>query len=208
MEILKQVVAPAVPIARDNVDTDVIIRIEHLASLPKAELGKVAFFALRFRPDGSPDPEFPLNQPRYDGARILVAGGNFGCGSSREAAVWAIMGLGIRVVIAKSFGDIFFGNCFQNGVLPIALSAAEVDALLRQCAGGPPGVAVDLGACTVRFPDGSVHRFAIDPLRRRNLLEGLDDIGLTLRDAELIAAWQAARRQEWPWLFPVATGAG
>lgn len=206
MEKLVKVEGRAVPLARDNIDTDVIVRIEHLARMPKDQLGGVAFHALRFLPDGAPNPDFPPNQTKYAGSRILVAGSNFGCGSSREAAVWAIVGMGFRVVIAKSFGDIFFGNCFQNGVLPVILPPREIDDLLEQCSGAAPEVVVDLEACSIRFPDGTLRGFEVDPTRRRNLMEGLDDIGLTLRHDEAISAWQVARRAEWPWLFPKGRG--
>ncbi|RYF65883.1 MAG: 3-isopropylmalate dehydratase small subunit [Comamonadaceae bacterium] len=194
---------PAVPLMLANVDTDVIIRIERLTTLDKAQLGPYAMEALRFRPDGSEDPDCILNQPRFKQAPVLLAGPNFGCGSSREGAVWALQGLGVRCVVAPGYGDIFFNNCFQNGVLAIVLPAAEVEALAAQCADGA-NVTVDLEACALTAPDGSVVPFDVDPLRREALLHGLDDIGLTLKDDALIREWQASDRTRRPWAWPAA----
>lgn len=193
--------APYLP--RANIDTDVIIRIERLTSLPKEQLGAYAMEALRYRADGSDDPDFILNRPIFRGAPILLAGDNFGCGSSREGAVWALQGIGVRCVIAPSFGDIFHGNCFQNGVLPIRLPAREVGALAAACADGAP-LTVDLERRTLTAPSGAQTAFTIDPLRREALLLGLDDIGLTLRDEALIRAWQQADRAHRPWAWPPA----
>lgn len=194
-------IAAALP--TPDVDTDMIIRIERCVRTPRAEMGRWAFEMARYRADGSENPEFPLNQARFRGARILVAAENFGCGSSREMAVWAIAGMGFRCVIAPSFGEIFYGNCFQNGVLAVRLPAAAVERLLAQlgAAGEPMRLRVDLPAQTVAAPSGAPQRFEIDPLRKKALLEGLDAIGLTLaREAE-IAAWQAADRARRPWLW-------
>ncbi|MFT3778425.1 MAG: 3-isopropylmalate dehydratase small subunit [Ottowia sp.] len=192
---------PAVPLMRPNVDTDVIIRIERLTTLGKAELGYYAFEALRRLPDGDEDADCVLNAPRFRGAPVLLAAENFGCGSSREGAVWALQGMGVRCVIAPSYGDIFWSNCFQNGVLPITLPMPQVQALAAQCADGA-SITVDLKACTVTGPDNGITPFTIDPLRREALLHGLDDIGLTLKDDELIRAWQVADRQRRPWAWP------
>lgn len=200
------VTGAAVPLMRANVDTDVIIRIERLTAFQRDQLGPYAFEALRLRPDGSEDPSCVLNQPEFRRAPVLLAAENFGCGSSREGAVWALMGLGIRCVIAPSFGDIFFNNCFQNGVLPVRWPAAQVEALAAQCAGGAQ-VAVDLRTRTISAPDGQVSSFDIDPLRREALLHGLDDIGLTLKDDALIREWQRADRTRRPWAWPAAQGA-
>ena len=200
------VTGAAAHLPRANVDTDVIIRIERLTTLTKEQLGAYAFEALRFRPDGSDDPDFVLNQPAFRGAPFLLAGDNFGCGSSREGAVTALQGLGLRCVIAPSFGDIFFGNCFQNGVLPIRLPAAEVDALARACAHGEP-LTVDLERQTIRTAAGTETAFTVDPLRREGLLHGLDDIGLTLKDDALIEQWQQADRSRRPWAWPVGAPA-
>jgi len=156
---------------------------------------------VRFRADGSEDPDCVFNQPTFRGAPFVLAGPNFGCGSSREGAVWALQGLGIRSVIAPSYGDIFYSNCFQNGVLPIRLPLAQIEALAAQCADGAP-ITVDLEKKTIVAPDGTSIAFAIDPLRREALLHGLDDIGLTLKDDALIRAWQAKDRSARPWAWP------
>lgn len=201
------VTGAATPLMRANVDTDVIIRIERLTSFQRDQLGPYAFEALRLRADGSEDPACVLNQPAFLRAPVLLAAENFGCGSSREGAVWALMGLGIRCVIAPSFGDIFFNNCFQNGVLPVRLPIAQVEALATQCAGGA-SVMVDLQEKAITAPDGRVSPFDIDPLRREALLHGLDDIGLTLKDDALIREWQQADRARRPWAWPVQGAAG
>jgi 3-isopropylmalate/(R)-2-methylmalate dehydratase small subunit len=193
--------APYLP--RANIDTDVIIRIERLTSLPREQLGLYAMEALRYRADGSDDPDFILNRPTFRGAPILLAGDNFGCGSSREGAVWALQGIGVRCVVAPSFGDIFYSNCFQNGVLPIRLPTPEVEALAAACADGAP-LTVDLERRMLIAPSGAQSAFIIDPLRREALLHGLDDIGLTLRDEALIRTWQQADRAQRPWAWPPA----
>lgn len=191
----------AAPLLRANIDTDIIIRIERLTALKGPEaLGPYALEALRFRADGSEDPDFVLNQSAYREASILLAGANFGCGSSREGAVTALMGRGIRCVIAPSFGDIFFNNCFQNGLLPIHLAEAQVLALAREAAAGAPMV-VDLVTQTITTQAGTVTAFKTDPLRREALLHGLDDIGLTLKDDALIRAWQNQDRLARPWVW-------
>jgi len=200
MQSFSRVAGPAAALPGDNIDTDLIIRIERLAHGPREELGRYAFEALRHLPDGGENPAFPFNQPMFRVAPILIAGANFGCGSSREGAVWALMGLGLRCVIAPSFGDIFYNNCFQNGVLPIALDADKLAALAGRAADGTP-LTVDLEALRLSWPDGASVPFEIDALRRESLLAGLDAIGLTLRDADLIAAWQAADRSERPWIW-------
>lgn len=199
----------AAPLPLANVDTDVIIRIEKLAQCPRGELGAWAFGPLRFLADGSENPDFVLNQSGWRGAPILVAGPNFGCGSSREHAVWALQGMGIECVIAPSFGDIFRSNCFQNGVLPVQLADAEAKALLafleeRRQAGQPERITVDLANQSIRWPGGADLTFAIEARRRRALLEGLDEVGLTLTHLPQIDAWQAADRQRrtWIWQLP------
>lgn len=192
----------AAPYPRPNVDTDVIIRIEKLITLGRTELGDDCFAAVRYRPDGSEDPDFVLNQAPFRGASILLAGRNFGCGSSREGAVWALQCIGIRCVVAPSFGGIFYNNCFQNGVLPIVLDEATLEALMRCADGGR--FTVDLEACTVTTPDGNRSGFKVPPLRRRQLLQGLDAIGVTkLRDDEIFA-FQARDREARPWAWPPA----
>ena len=198
-----QITGPAAPLLRDNIDTDVIIRIERLAALDRNQLGSYALEALRFRPDGSEDPAFVLNEHAFRTAPILLAGANFGCGSSREAAVWALMERGVRCVIAPSFGDIFFNNCFQNGLLPIRLPLARIQAVATAAAAGGH-FTVDLEQCTVASPDGEVTPFVIDAQQRKALLLGLDEIQLTLREAESIRAWQGKDQFCRPWAWPFA----
>jgi 3-isopropylmalate/(R)-2-methylmalate dehydratase small subunit len=195
------VAGAAIPLMRSNVDTDVIIRIERMTALGKEAWGEWALEPLRYRADGSLDPDSILNQPRFANAPILLAGANFGCGSSREPAVTALQGLGIRCVIAPSFGDIFFANCFQNGLLPIRLPLPQVEALAAQCAAGAHAT-VDLQRRAVIAPDGTEFAFEVDATRRDALLNGLDDIGLTLQDDALITAWQQADRLKRPWAWP------
>lgn len=204
MQPFTSLTAPAAGLMRANIDTDVIIRIERIAQLSKAELGDVALEALRFRPDGSHDPSFVLNRPEFSAAAILLAGANFGCGSSREHAVWALQGMGLRCIIAPSFGDIFYANCFQNGVLPLCLPLEVVERLASQCNGGAP-LTVDLQTCTITTPSGEVIPFTTDARRRDALLRGLDDIGMTLADDGLIRAWQRADRVSRPWAWPDPT---
>jgi len=198
------VTGPAAPLLRANIDTDVIIRIERLVGTAKAEMGAHAFEVWRRRADGSEDPDFVLNREPFRGAPILLAGPNFGCGSSREGAVWALAGAGFRAVIAPSFSDIFANNALQNGLLPVVLPAEAVEALAAamEQAPGNARVTVDLERCLVVGPAGDAYRFEIDPARREALLAGLDDIGLTLRQAPAIAAWQAEDRAARPWVWP------
>jgi len=191
--------AIAAPFPQKNVDTDFIIRVERCTGTPKEELGKYAFEMARFLPGGGDNPDFVLNQPRYRGARILVCGAFFGTGSSREMAVWAIAGMGIRCLIAPSFGQIFFGNCFQNGLLPIVLPAAAVDDLTEKAsAQNAQPFTVDLAQQTI---NGSL-AFEISPRRKKMLLEGQDEIGLTLALDAKISAFQAADRVKRPWIYP------
>jgi len=203
-EVLHAVAAPF-PFA--NVDTDRIIRVERCARTPRAELGAWAFELERFGAGGSERDTFVLNRPPFRGAGILVADENFGCGSSREMAVWAIAGMGIRCVIAPSFGEIFFGNCFQNGVLPIRLSAAVVADLLRRLAQATPQapehatLTVDLEQQRIFTPWSDPIAFEIEPLRREALLQGLDAIGMTLKRAAAIDAYQARQRAARPWVW-------
>jgi 3-isopropylmalate/(R)-2-methylmalate dehydratase small subunit len=193
----------AAPIMRANIDTDVIIRIERLVGTSiRGTLGKWAFGSLRYLPDGSENPEFILNREPYRQAEILVTGPNFGCGSSREGAVWSLQEAGIRAIIGSGFGDIFFNNCFQNGILPIVVDKEIVDGLASEVelTQGSGRIGVDLEEQTITSPSGKVHRFEIDPRRRAGLLKGLDEIALTLqRDAE-IREFQAADREERPWI--------
>jgi 3-isopropylmalate/(R)-2-methylmalate dehydratase small subunit len=191
---------PAPWLRQPNVDTDVIIRIERLTALGRNELGPYCLESLRYREDGSEDPDFVLNRPAFRGAPFLLAGENFGCGSSREGAVWALQAMGVRCVVAPSFGDIFFSNCFQNGILAIRLPAARVEALAAACAGGAP-LSADLERQMLQGPTGEAIAFAVDPLRREALLHGLDDIGLTLKDDALVRAWQEQDRIARPWVW-------
>jgi 3-isopropylmalate/(R)-2-methylmalate dehydratase small subunit len=192
--VLNSVVAP---LDRANVDTDQIIPKQYLASIKRTGFGEGCFAEWRKNPD------FVLNQPRYKGAQILLARKNFGCGSSREHAPWALRDFGFKAVIAPSFGDIFFNNCFQNGFLPVRLSEAEVDSLFYD-ATSLPGfrVVIDLERQTVSSADGSKsYRFEVDAFRKYCLLNGLDDIGLTLKHADKIRAFEAQRKARLPWYF-------
>jgi 3-isopropylmalate/(R)-2-methylmalate dehydratase small subunit len=195
--------AIAAPIMRSNIDTDVIIRIERIVgNSVRGNLGKWAFGSLRYLPDGSENPEFIVNREPYRQAEILITGPNFGCGSSREAAVWSLQEMGIRAIIGSGFGDIFFANCFQNGILPIVVDKEIVDGLAFEVEStqGAGRVSVDLQEQTITSPSGVRHRFEIDPRRRAGLLEGLDEIALTLRREHEIQAFQAADRAERPWI--------
>jgi 3-isopropylmalate/(R)-2-methylmalate dehydratase small subunit len=195
--------AIAAPIMRSNIDTDVVIRIERLVgNSVRGTLGKWAFGALRYLPDGSENPEFILNREPYRQAEILVTGPNFGCGSSREGAVWALQEMGIRAIIGSGFGDIFFANCFQNGILPIVVDKEIVDGLAADVehTQGAGRISVDLEGQTITSPSGTRHHFEIDPRRRAGLLEGLDEVGTTLQRDEQIRAFQVADRVERPWI--------
>jgi len=202
MEKFIRLTGAAAPLMRNNVDTDVVIPIRRLIGAQRGTLGRYCFEAWRYRADGSEDPEFPLNQPRWRSARILVAGDNFGCGSSREAAVWALQDFGIRCVIAPSFGDIFFNNCVQNGVLAIRLPMPAVQRLAEEAArADAPDMTVDLETQRITAPSGAAVAFDIEPERRQGLMEGLDQIGMTLKlDAE-IRAFQQRDRSDRPWIY-------
>jgi len=191
-----------VPLDRGNVDTDAIIPARYLKTLKRTGLGVGLFFAWRYDEGGAERPDFPLNRPSFRGGEVLVAGENFGCGSSREHAVWALMDFGFRAVIAPSFSDIFHNNCLKNGMLPVTLPAAEVRLLIDALLAAPGGkVEVDLPAQTVTGPNGDVHRFAIDPFAKTCLLEGLDEIALTLKSSPEICAYERERKKATPWLF-------
>ena len=199
------------PLDRANVDTDAIIPKQFLKSIRRSGFGPNLFDAWRFLDPGEPgqdpasrrpNPDFVLNQPRYRGASILLARRNFGCGSSREHAPWALADYGFRALIAPSFADIFFDNCFKNGLLPIVLPDAAVDRLFADVAAFPGyALTIDLDAQTVRNADGSAaYRFDVDPFRKECLLNGWDDIGLTLRHADAIREFEARHLAEQPWL--------
>lgn len=200
------------PLDRANVDTDQIIPKQFLKSIKRDGFGPNLFDAWRYLDHGEPgmdhaarprNPDFVLNQPRYQGATILLARRNFGCGSSREHAPWALQNDGFRCVIAPSFADIFFNNCFKNGLLPVALSESEVDGLFYDCAAFPGfQLVVDLEQQSVRTSNGSKSlHFDVDSSRKFSLLNGLDEIGLTLRHADKIRAFEARRRAQFPWFF-------
>jgi 3-isopropylmalate/(R)-2-methylmalate dehydratase small subunit len=189
------------PLDRVNVDTDQIIPKQFLKTIKRTGLREGLFYDWRRKKDGSQDPEFFLNQPRYKNATILLTRDNFGCGSSREHAPWALLDQGFRCVIAPSFADIFYNNCFQNGILPVVLKADEVQALFKGAAQDDYQLTVDLAAQTVATPDGATYRFDIDPFRKDCLYKGLDAIGLSLQHDSAIAAYEKRRKTEAPWLF-------
>jgi 3-isopropylmalate/(R)-2-methylmalate dehydratase small subunit len=202
--------AVAAPFPYANVDTDRIIRIERCARVARQDIGLWAFESERFREDGLDNPEFVLNQPMFRQSGILIASENFGCGSSREMAVWAIAGMGIRCVIAPSFGEIFFGNCFQNGVLPIRLSSQEVadlQAMLLQGSmtndASQVTLTVDLVEQIIKTSTSQTYSFDVDPLRRISLLEGLDPIALTLKSLSQIEATETLSKHNHPWVWSV-----
>ena len=195
MEPFVKLTGVAAPIDRVNIDTDAIIPAVHLKSIRRTGYGEHLFSSWRFNEDGTPRPEFVLNRPAYAAANILVAGRNFGCGSSREHAPWALNDYGIRCVIAPSFADIFFNNCFQNGLLPVVLPEEQVRRIIDLTT-AHPGLRLNVDLETQRIWDENeeiVLDFAVDPFRRYCLLNGLDDIGLTLQQEDKIAAYEAAR---------------
>lgn len=190
------------PLDRVNVDTDQVIPKQFLKTIKRTGLREGLFFDWRKRPDGSPDPSFFLNDPRYQGATILLTRDNFGCGSSREHAPWALLDQGFRCLIAPSFADIFYNNCFQNGILPVVLKAEEVLVLLKEVIDTEGyRLTVDLERQTVATPQNITYRFEIDPFRKDCLYRGLDAIGLTLQHEGTITAYEARRKVEAPWLF-------
>jgi 3-isopropylmalate/(R)-2-methylmalate dehydratase small subunit len=190
------------PLDRLNVDTDQIIPKQFLKTIKRTGLKEGLFYDWRRKADGSQDPTFVLNDPRYQGATILLTRDNFGCGSSREHAPWALLDQGFRCVIAPSFADIFYNNCFQNGILPVVLTSAEVQTLFQEVAAQDGyQVTVDLAAQTVTTPKGATFTFTVDPFRKDCLLNGLDSIGLSLQHEPAIAAYEARRKTEAPWLF-------
>ncbi len=211
MEKFTKFEAVVAPLDRANVDTDLIIPKQFLKSIKRSGFGPNLFDELRYLDEGQPgqdcsarpvNPDFVLNKPRYKGAGILLARRNFGCGSSREHAPWALTDFGFRTVLAPSFADIFFNNSFKNGLLPIVLSEEIIDDLFKAVeASEGYQLTVDLANQHIIKPDGSIIDFDVDPFRKHCLLEGLDDIGLTLQDADAIEEYEAKRRQEAPWLF-------
>jgi 3-isopropylmalate/(R)-2-methylmalate dehydratase small subunit len=190
----------AAPLPMINVDTDMIIPKQFLKTIKRSGLGKSLFFEMRYDDGGAEKPEFVLNMPAYRKAQILVAGANFGCGSSREHAPWALQDFGIRCVIAPSFADIFYSNCFKNGILPITLPQEDVEKLLDDAERGANAViTIDLESQEIRGPDGGMIRFEIDPARKLALLNGLDEIGASLKHEREISDFEAKRKLAQPW---------
>jgi len=201
MQKFDKLTGVAAPLDILNIDTDMIIPKQFLKTIKRSGLGKNLFDEMRYARDGSELPGFVLNKAPYSQAEILVAGDNFGCGSSREHAPWALLDFGIRCVISTSFADIFYNNCFKNGILPIVVSADERDALLADAADiENPELSIDLVSQTIRRPNGVTISFEVDAFRKKCLLEGLDDIGLTMEKSSAIDSFEAARSQNQPWL--------
>ena len=203
MQAFQSVTGPAIPLMMANVDTDVIIPIQRLVGTGREGLGPHAFERLRYRADGSDNPDFVANREPYRGSPIMLAAENFGCGSSREGAVWALMGMGVRCVIAPSFGDIFFANCFQNGLLPVRLPFEVIRRIAEETEASPGNArtTVDLARQVVITPRGEEIPFGVDARKKEAMLHGLDDIALTLKHAEAIAAWRDRDRasRAWAW---------
>ena len=201
MEAFKHLSGVAAPLPMINVDTDMIIPKQFLKTIKRTGLGKALFHEMRTKPDGSQNPDFVLNKPAYKNAQILISGANFGCGSSREHAPWALLDFGIRCVIAPSFADIFYNNCFKNGILPVVLPQVEIDKLLDDASRGANAiVSVDLEKQEIRGPDGGCIKFDVDAFRKQCLLNGWDDIGLTLRHKDKIDQFEERRRTSSPWM--------
>jgi len=199
MQKFDHLTGPAAPLDMANIDTDQIIPKQFLKTVDREGLGKGLFYDFRFDMEGKEKPDFVLNQPAYKGAKMIVAGDNFGCGSSREHAPWALMDFGIRCVVSTSFADIFYNNCFSNGLLPVVLKADEVHALMAEAKGGNHVFTVDLEAQTVVSPSGVNYRFEIDPSRKEKMLKGLDAIGETLEHASDIDRFEQTRRLTRTW---------
>jgi 3-isopropylmalate/(R)-2-methylmalate dehydratase small subunit len=201
MQPFKTLEGIAAPLNMINVDTDMIIPKQYLKTIHRTGLGKALFDELRFNTDGSEKPDFVLNKPAWRKAQILVAGENFGCGSSREHAPWALLDFGIRCVIATSFADIFYNNCFKNGILPIRLPQTDVDKLMDDAERGSNArITIDLEKQEIRGPDGGMITFEVDAFRKRCLLNGWDDIGLTLRSDDKISAYEKLHKMQAPWV--------
>jgi 3-isopropylmalate/(R)-2-methylmalate dehydratase small subunit len=200
MEKFTELTGVAAPLPMINVDTDMIIPKQFLKTIKRTGLGANLFHEMRFDAEGRENPDFVLNKPAYRGAQVLVAGANFGCGSSREHAPWALMDFGIRCVIAPSFADIFFNNAAKNGILLITLPQADIDKLMDDAANGANArLTVDLPSQEIRRPDGEVIHFEIDPFKKKCLIEGLDDIGLTLNKKGSIDAFEQRAAAARPW---------
>ncbi|MEQ1864641.1 MAG: 3-isopropylmalate dehydratase small subunit [Micropepsaceae bacterium] len=201
MQKFTTLTAVAAPLPMVNVDTDMLIPKQFLKTIQRTGLGRHLFDEMRYTQDGKELPDFVLNKPAYRKAQILVTGQNFGCGSSREHAPWALLDFGIRCVIAPSFADIFYNNCFKNGILPIVLPQDDIDKLMDDAARGANAVVtVDLEKQEIRGPDGGMIKFDVDPFRKQCLLNGWDDIGLTLQREKQIDDFEAKRRASAPWM--------
>ena len=201
MEKFSRLTGVAAPLPVVNIDTDMIIPKDYLKTIKRTGLGKGLFAEARYKEDGSENPEFVLNQPAWRNASILIAGDNFGCGSSREHAPWALLDFGIRCVISTSFADIFYNNCFKNGILPIVVSQEDLDKLMDDARRGANAtVSIDLEEQEIRGPDGGVITFDIDAFKKHCLLNGLDDIGLTLEKASAIDTYETRAADIHPWL--------
>ena len=201
MDKFTTLTAVAAPLNMINVDTDMIIPKDYLKTIERTGLGKGLFAELRYLDDGSPNPDFVLNKPAYKQAKIIVAGDNFGCGSSREHAPWALLDYGIRAVISTEFGDIFYNNAFKNGILPIKVAREDLDKLMDDAERGANAtLSIDLDKQEIRGPDGGVVTFDIDPFKKHCLLNGLDEVGLTLEKADRISAFENEAALERPWV--------
>lgn len=200
MERFTKLTAVAAPMPIINIDTDMIIPKDYLKTIKRTGLGKGLFAEMRYHEDGSDNADFVLNKPAYEKAQILVAGDNFGCGSSREHAPWALLDFGIRCVISTSFADIFYNNCFKNGILPVVVSQDELDKLMDDAERGANStMSVDLDTQTISGPDGGTIKFDIDKSRKERLLEGIDDIGETLGKVDDITAFENKNAESRPW---------
>ncbi|WP_439816353.1 3-isopropylmalate dehydratase small subunit [Zavarzinia sp. CC-PAN008] len=209
MEKFTKLEGVAAPLPLVNIDTDMIIPKQFLKTIQRTGLGKHLFDEMRYNDDGSEKADFVLNKPQYRNAKVLVAGANFGCGSSREHAPWAIADFGIRCIISTSFADIFYNNSFKNGILPIIVTQEQLDALMDDAQRGANAIlTVDLEAQEIRGPDGGVIKFDVDPFRKHCLLNGLDDIGLTMVKKPAIDQFEAQQRLSQPWLQAGARAAG
>ncbi len=200
METFTSLTSVAAPLPMINVDTDMIIPKQFLKTIKRTGLGKSLFYEMRYDDGGNENSDFVLNKPAYRNAKILVAGDNFGCGSSREHAPWALLDFGIRCVISTSFADIFYNNCFKNGILPVVVSPEDLAKLMDDAERGANAtLTADLERQEIRGPDGGVVRFEIDPFRKKCLIEGLDDIGLTMQKADKIQAFEETASLSRPW---------
>ncbi len=200
MDKFTSLTSVAAPLPMINVDTDMIIPKQFLKTIKRTGLGKSLFYEMRYDETGAENPDFVLNKPAYRNAKILVAGENFGCGSSREHAPWALLDFGIRCVISTSFADIFYNNCFKNGILPVIVSPEDLEKLMDDAQRGSNAtLTVDLENQEIRGPDGGVVRFDMDPFRKKCLIEGLDDIGLTMQKADKIKGFEEQAALARPW---------